>query len=295
MVLYNAFLAVVIVGIAYVIGEWVSTITKAWIPSVLVTAIIFLIGFWTVIPKTVSEDSGLSSFAGTIGVLMFITHIGTVISLKQLVEQWKTVVVCLVGLVGMVALCWFICPIIMDKNLVIAGLPPLTGGIVAALTMQGAAEAAGLKEAAVFAIAMYSVQGLAGYPITALCLHSEGRKLLKEWRSGDLNLSQKEIDKMKTVGLTTIADDSGTKKLIPPLPDKFNTPVFIIVKLALSVWLSSIVGQLIPQIPTIVWCLIISVILTRIGFLDTSSMTRANTYTIFMFAAMLSVFSGLAC
>lgn len=76
MVLYNAFLAVVIVGIAYVIGEWVSTITKAWIPSVLVTAIIFLIGFWTVIPKTVSEDSGLSSFAGTIGVLMFITHIG---------------------------------------------------------------------------------------------------------------------------------------------------------------------------------------------------------------------------
>ncbi|NCE99444.1 hypothetical protein [Emergencia sp. 1XD21-10] len=294
MVLYNAFLAVVIVGIAYVIGEWVSTITRAWVPSVLVTAIIFLIGFWTVIPKTVSEDSGLSSFAGTIGVLMFITHIGTVISLKQLVEQWKTVVVCLVGLVGMVALCWFICPIIMDKNLVIAGLPPLTGGIVAALTMQGAAEAAGLKEAAVFAIAMYSVQGLAGYPITALCLHSEGRKLLKEWRSGDLNLSQKEIDKMKTVGLTTIADDSGTKKLIPPLPDKFNTPVFIIVKLALSVWLSSIVGQLIPQIPTIVWCLIISVILTRIGFLDTSLMTRANTYTIFMFAAMLSVFSGLA-
>lgn len=180
MVLYNAFLAVVIVGIAYVIGEWVSTITRAWVPSVLVTAIIFLIGFWTVIPKTVSEDSGLSSFAGTIGVLMFITHIGTVISLKQLVEQWKTVVVCLVGLVGMVALCWFICPIIMDKNLVIAGLPPLTGGIVAALTMQGAAEAAGLKEAAVFAIAMYSVQGLAGYPITALCLHSEGRKLLKE-------------------------------------------------------------------------------------------------------------------
>lgn len=293
MVLYNAFLAVVIVCVCYVIGEWVADLSKAWIPSVLVTAILFLIGYWTVFPATLNDDTGLASFASTIGVLMFITHIGTVISLKQLIEQWKTVVVCLVGLVGMVALCWFICPLIMEKTLVIAGLPPLTGGIVAALTMQKAATAAGLKEAAVFAIAMYSVQGLAGYPITALCLHAEGKRLIKEWRSGTLNLSEAEIAKMKTIGLSTIGDDSDIKKPIPPIPDKFNTPVLIIGKVALSVWISSLVGQLIPQIPTIVWCLIISVILTRLGFLDTSSLSRANTYTIFMFAAMLSVFSGL--
>lgn len=293
MVLYNAFLAVVIVCVCYVIGEWVADISKAWIPSVLVTAILFLIGYWTVFPATLNDDTGLASFASTIGVLMFITHIGTVISLKQLIEQWKTVVVCLVGLAGMVALCWFICPLIMEKTLVIAGLPPLTGGIVAALTMQKAATVAGLKEAAVFAIAMYSVQGLAGYPITALCLHAEGKRLIKEWRSGSLNLSEAEIAKMKTIGLSTIGDDSDIKKPIPPIPDKYNTPVLIIGKVALSVWISSLVGQLIPQIPTIVWCLIISVILTRLGFLDTSSLSRANTYTIFMFAAMLSVFSGL--
>ena len=293
MVLYNAFLAVVLVCVCYVIGEWVADLSKAWIPSVLVTAILFLIGYWTVFPATLNDDTGLASFASTIGVLMFITHIGTVISLKQLIEQWKTVVVCLVGLVGMVALCWFICPLIMEKTLVIAGLPPLTGGIVAALTMQKAATAAGLKEAAVFAIAMYSVQGLAGYPITALCLHAEGKRLIKEWRSGSLNLSEAEIAKMKTIGLSTIGDDSDIKKPIPPIPAKFNTPVLIIGKVALSVWISSLVGQLIPQIPTIVWCLIISVILTRLGFLDTSSLSRANTYTIFMFAAMLSVFSGL--
>lgn len=294
MVLYNAFLALVIVAMAYVIGEWLSDISNAWIPSVLVTAIIFLIGYWTVFPSTIADDTGLTAFAGTIAVLMFITHIGTVISLKQLIEQWKTVVICLVGLVGMVVLCWFICPLIMDRTLVIAGLPPLTGGIVAALTMQSAAEAAGLKEAAVFAIAMYSVQGLAGYPITAICLHAEGKKLIKDWQTVKETLSQEEIDRMKTIGLSTIGDDSDVKKPIPPLPARFNTPVFIIAKVAFSVWISSLLGQVIPQIPTIVWCLIVSVILTRLGFLDTSSLSRANTYTIFMFAAMLSVFGGLA-
>lgn len=293
MVLYNAFLALAIVAVAYVIGEWVSSITHAWVPSVLVTAFIFLFGYWTVFPKTIADDTGLIAFANTIGVMMFVTHIGTVISLKQLIEQWKTVVICLIGLVGMVALCWFICPLVMDKNLVIAGLPPLTGGIIAALTMQQAAEEAGLATAAVFAIAMYSVQGLAGYPITAVCLHAEGKKLLKEWRSGELNLSRQEIEKMKTIGLTTIGDDSDIKKPIPPLPDKWNSPVLIIAKLAVSVWISSLLGQAIPQMPTIVWCLIVSIILTRLGFLDTSALSRGNTYTIFMFAAMLSVFAGL--
>lgn len=54
---------------------------------------------------------------------------GTVISIKQLVEQWKVIVVCLAGLAGMCLLSLVICPMLMDKSLVIAGLPPLTGGI----------------------------------------------------------------------------------------------------------------------------------------------------------------------
>lgn len=102
MVMYNAFLALIVVAIAYVIGEWISEITHAWVPSILVTSIIFLIGYWTIFPNSIAEDSGLIDFAGKIAVLMFITHIGTVISLKQLIEQWKTVVICLVGLLGMV-------------------------------------------------------------------------------------------------------------------------------------------------------------------------------------------------
>lgn len=294
MVLYNAFSALIIVAIAYVIGEWISDLTHAWVPSILVTAIIFMVGFWTFLPKTIGDDTGLVPFASKIAVLMFITHIGSVISLKQLIEQWKTVVICLVGLFGMVVLAWFICPLFMDKNLVISGLPPLTGGIVAALTMQNAATHAGLKTAAVFAIAMYSIQGLAGYPITAICLHAEGKKLIREWQSGELDLTKAEIAKMKTIGLSTIADDSDVKKPIPPLPERFNTPVFIIAKVAFSVWISTLIGQVVTAVPTIVWCLIVAVILTRLGFLDTSALVRANTYSIFMFAAMLTVFVGLA-
>lgn len=243
MTLYNAFIAFVIVGIAFVIGDIVSEKTHAWVPSVFVTAVLFLAGYWTVMPKTIGTDSGMVPFAGTIAIFMFIVHIGTVISLKQLIEQWRTVVVCLVGLAGMVILGYFIGKAVMPRELVIAGIPPLTGGIVAALTMQQAATAAGLKEAAVFAIAMYCVQGFAGYPLTALCLHREGTKLLKEWRSGSVHLTEEEKAKMRTIGLDKIADESDVNKPLH-LPDWMCTPMMTLIKIAFTAWCASLMGQL---------------------------------------------------
>ena len=160
--MYNFALAFVLCAAVYIIGEVVSTATKAWIPSVFVTAAIILVGYWTVLPTTLISDAVLIPFGSTIGIYLLITHMGTVISIKQLLEQWKTIVVCLAGLAGMCVLALFVCPLLMDRSFVVAGLPPLTGGIVAATTMMEAANAAGLKEAAVFAIAMYCVQGWRG-------------------------------------------------------------------------------------------------------------------------------------
>ena len=76
--MYNFALAFVICGVVYFIGEAVSNLTKAWIPSVFVTAAVLLVGFWTVIPTTVVSDSMLIPFGSTIGIYLLITHMGTV-------------------------------------------------------------------------------------------------------------------------------------------------------------------------------------------------------------------------
>lgn len=290
--MYNFVLAFVICAAAYVIGEVVATVTKAWIPSVFVTATVMLVGYWTVLPKEVIGDSNMLTFASTIGIYLIITHMGTVISLKQLIQQWKTVTICLVGLAGMIALAWFIAPLFMDKTLVIAGLPPLTGGIVAATTMQAAATDAGLPVAAVFAIAMYCVQGFAGYPITAVCLQAEGKKLLKQLRSGEIVLTDRDRAEMASVGMTAIADDSNVKKLIPKMPDKFNTPVMMFLKLGLVAYLAFMLGQW-TGLSGAVWALICGVFFTTIGFLDTNLLNRANSFQIIMFALMMYIFDGL--
>ena len=210
--MYNFVLAFVLCAAAYIIGEVVSTVTKAWIPSVFVTAIVMLVGYWTVFPHDLVSDSKLIPFGSTLGIYLLITHMGTVISLKQLKAQWKTIVVCLSGLAGMCVLSWFICPLFMDKTLVIAGLPPLTGGIIAATTMQTAAANAGLEVAAVFAITMYCVQGFAGYPITAVCLQVEGKRLLKEFRDGG------SVPVALAENPMAMVDEPDRKTLIPLCP-----------------------------------------------------------------------------
>lgn len=290
--MYNFVLAFVICAVVYVIGEWVSTATKAWVPSVFVTAVVLLIGYWTVLPKELVTEAGLIPFANTIGIYLLITHIGTIISLKQLMQQWKTVVVCLVGLGGMIAIGYFAAPMFMDKTLVIAGLPPLTGGIVAATTMSDAAKNAGLTVASVFAIAMYCVQGFAGYPLTALCLQKEGRRLLKEYRSGNVVLTDKEKAEMASIGMTAIADDSDVKKLLPKLPDKWNSAVVMLGKLGFVAWIASQLGMHTP-VSGVIWALVLGIVATTIGFLESNLLNRANSYWIMMFALMMYVFDGL--
>lgn len=294
--MYNFALAFVICAVIYVIGEIVSTATKAWIPSVFVSAVVIMIGYWTFLPETLVTDSMLIPFGSTIGIYLLITHMGTVISLKQLAEQWKTIVVCLAGLAGMCALCLIICPMLMDKSYVIAGLPPLTGGIIAATTMMDAANNAGLPEAALFAIAMYCVQGFAGYPLTAVCLQLEGKKMIQSYRSGDVAIaaSSNAVDE---VNGKLVSNEAPKKKLLPAIPGKWNSTVMVLGKVGVVAFIATQCAKIsFPVIGTIsgaVWTLVLGIIFTTIGFLDENSLNKSNSYGIIMFALMMYVFDGL--
>lgn len=279
-------------AIVYYIGEFVGTKTKAWIPSVFVTATLFLIGYWTFFPKDIVVLAGMGPpLGGLLAIMLCITHMGTIISIKQLVEQWKVIVITLAGLVGMVALAWFICIPLVGKEYVIAGLPPLTGGIVAATMMNQAALEKGLMSAAVLAIAMYAIQGFVGYPLTAIMLKKEGRKLLADYRAGKVSLAT-------TAG--TVDEDAGNmkveinerKKLIPQMPEKYSSTAFILLKMMFSAYLSSVLAKW-TGLNQAVWALILGIVLTEIGFLDRDSLNKAKSYGFLMFVLMIFVFAGL--
>lgn len=291
--MYNFLLAFVACGVVILIGDFVARITKAWIPSVFVSAILILIGYWTFLPHNLVKDSFLIPFGATLGIFLLITHLGTIISLKQLLAQWRTAIVCLSGLSGMVIACYFVAPLFMDRTLVIAGLPPLTGGIVAATMMQGAATKAGLTVAAVFAISMYCVQGFAGYPLTAICLKREGARLLEGHRKGELSISEDDLEAVHSA--TKLGEgkvDEPTARLPLQLPESFNSPVMILTKLGLVAYLALLIGPK-TGISAAIWALILGIIFCRLGFLDRNALVKANSAGIMMMALTMYIFDGL--
>lgn len=285
--MYNFALAFVICAGAYVLGEVVSTLTKAWIPAIFVTALFFLVGYWTVIPYDLVKDANLLDFGGTLGIYLCIVHIGTLLSVKQLLAQWKTVIVCLIGLAGMCVLCYVFCPIFMDRTLMIVGLPPLTGGVVATTMMKAEALNKGLELAAVFAVTMFCVQGFAGYPLTAVCLQMEGKRLLGSFRSGKIGGAFEG-----TSADSGTLDMSAKKKLIPPIPEKFDSAVLTLGKVALTAWLAIMIGSF-TGISGAIIALLLSVVLCALGFLEPNALGKANSYGILSFALTVYVFDGL--
>ena len=293
--MYNYMLAFVFCAVAYIVGEYVSNATKAWVPSVFVTAAMMLVGYWTIFPNSLVADSNLIPFGSSIAMYLIVTHMGTVISFKQLFAQWKTIVVCLAGLAGMAVLALVVCPMIIDREFVITGLPPLTGGLVAATIMSDAAKEKGLAEAAVFAISMYCIQGFAGYPLTSIVLKIEGKKMLAEYRGG--NHASAATGKVDEVNGKIVSEEAPKKKLIPELPSKWNSQVVMLGKLGLVCWLATMMAKIpvpvIGNISGLVWGLILGIIFTSIGFLDENILTKANSYGIVMFALLMYMFNGL--
>lgn len=287
----DSIVAFLIVASVYYIGEFVGAKTKAWVPSVFVTAALFLIGYWTFFPEDIVVLAGLGPpLGGLLVILLCITHMGTIISIKQLLSQWKVVVITLAGLAGMIILAWFIAMPLAGREYVIAGLPPLTGGIVAATIMNEAALAKGLTSAAVLAIAMYAIQGFVGYPLTSIMLKKEGKRLLKTYSkeeiAASLNNNKGNEDSEADVA------KAPKKRLIPAIPEKYSTPAFILGKLMLVAWVSSKLGA-ITGLNQAVWALVLGIVFTEIGFLDKDSLNKAKSYGFLMFILMVYIFSGL--
>ena len=163
--------------------------------------------------------------------------------------------------------------------------------------MMNKAQELGLAEAAIFAIAMYCVQGFAGYPLTAVCLQLEGKKMLKAFRAGEVKLEKTgaEVDEVNGKLVTA---EAPKKKLIPALPEKYNSTVVILGKLAIVAWMGTQLGKVVipglnMTISGAVWALVLGILFTTIGFLDENSLNKANSYGIVMFALMMYIFDGL--
>ena len=281
-------MALCLVLLALTLGDVISAMTKAFVPSVFVSAIIFVIGFWTIFPADIVDLSGIGNPLAQLAILLLITHMGTLMSLKELASQWRTIIISLAGIVGICVGAVALGTVVFDWETAIIATPPLTGGLVASIMMADAATAKGLNDLAVLAILVYVAQGFAGYPLTSILLRKEGNKLLSDFRSGKIKSSAKsEVEE-------TIKEESKLR-IIPKLPEKYDTTYMVLLRVALvalvAVKLEGLTGATISKY---VIALVLGAIASEMGLIDRKPLVKSGSFGILITSLMAFVMAGLA-
>lgn len=277
--------AFAIIMIVLTIGEIVSLKTKAFVPSVFVSAVLFLMGFWTFLPKDLIPKGSFATPLVYISMYLLLVHLGTLMNIKELLGQWKAVLISLGGLIGICIMTLTVGKFFFGWQTVVAGTPPLTGGVVASILMSKAAADKGLTSISVLATCMYIMQGFIGYPISAYCLKKEAKRVLGLYRNGDKEALTKTNLETETI--------TEKRKLIPPLPEKYQTPYVILMKLGLIAWIATKIAPFV-HINQFVVCLILGVIFCQLGFLEEKALNKANAFGFLMTVLMAFIFSSLA-
>lgn len=279
----NGLYALTIIMIVYAIGDIIATKTKAIISMLFIASIVFAVGFWNGLPATIFDDSSLKLFAGvTVGLLL--VHMGTTIKMRDLIKEWKTVLLVLASTIAICLGVYFVGGLIIDKYMALIGAPILGGGVVAFLVMSEALAKAG-DNIIIFGSLVLVIQGVVGFPIASILCKKEALRLKGQIDARTLTLNKP---------LET-AENRPAWRIFPPMPADYNGDNFVIAKLAvvacLAQWLSGLTGG---KVNMLVICLLLGVIAREIGFLEEGSLTKANGFTFVIGAVLVNVFASLA-
>lgn len=239
-----------IVMLVYGVGDLLGVITKAKISSVFVVMATFLVLFITgVFPADIIDQAGLTSMASMAPALL-IFHMGTTINLKQLINEWRTVVTAILSMLVVAVVVFLLSPIIGYENAIVA-IPVLNGGIISTQIMSEAATNAGLAVPAALAAILYAVKKFAGsYPASMLGVR-EANDILEKYRANPNDPMFAETSNDTANGKTGFANQY----------EKYFTDFVCIMITVFFGWVSVVLGKLIPQVNMSIWALVLGAVM----------------------------------
>lgn len=266
----------------YAFGEKITQATKGLVSTMLIVSVAYIALFISgIMPKASPADTGLLNATNLVGTMLMITHLGTIIKFKDLLNEWKTVLICLAGFVGILVLCLFVGSAIFDREYAMTAVAPISGGIIAAQITAEVCTEAGRADLASFAFLVMSFQGFIGMPLASFFLKRQCDKLIGEG--------------LHQVGITSGENaETVKKKLFKPVPDIKNTWGLQICKLALVAVLASLFGKYIllgifkVNVSAAVLVLFFGILFHEIGFLDDNILVKAGGFNIFMLGLFMS-------
>lgn len=272
----------------YLVGTLVSTFTKAKLPAMFVVSVLFLIGFWTILPKDIIVTSGMKTVSD-IGFLVVLVHVGTLFEIQDMKKEWRVVVVVLSAIVGICAFVGLGITVLFGKDMALCAIPPLTGGGIATMLISQAATEAGNNQASLLAIMILTLQTLLGFPLSSYTLKKEASKLLVDFRNGEVvtvaNSSAKSAESKKIT-------------LVETIPAKYRDSTFqlfccVFLGFAAN-WLGAIVAPVTGNIVNkSLLGILFGIVAYSFGLIEKAPLTKAGAFPFLMLSLTLNMMTNL--
>lgn len=259
----------------FFVGEQVSNLTKGIFGTGFVGAILFIALYWTgIMPTDAVANTGLVAMLSKLLIPMLIVNLGTMISLNDMLKEWKTILTALAGFVTLALFAYTLGIMLLGREYALVGACPISGGTIAGVIAQETCEAAGRPELGAYAMLLVSLQGLVAMPCAAACLRMVGSKLIKE---------KADLDHLGGESKVNI-----NIRVIKTWPAKFQSYFFGLMRIAAVAVVGNVLsGVTGGKLNVNIAYLIVGILFTELGFLDKQHLTKANAYGF----VMVSLFS----
>ena len=276
-----------VVLVLFAIGDLIASKTKAKVSAVFVTLLLFLILFVTkAIPADIIEKAGMTA-AASWSVPMIMFSMGTMLNVKQFIDEWRTA---WLGIVAVIV-CVSLCIPLFGKSTVLTSIPVINGALPATTIMTQAALEKGLTLAAATATVVFAIQKFIGTPIASRAALQEANRLLVEYheaKSKGIDLANVDTDKKE-------AENTGTKvkQAFCEKYDKYYSTNVCIFFIALFSYLGYELSEIIHVNYSIV-CLVVGVLVTRIGIVPKDILEKGKIKGFINMVVFAAVIPSLA-
>ena len=276
--MFSSFMIVLIV---FALGDIVGKITKGKLSGMMVVMLLFLVGFLTkLFPADIIDQGGLTALS-KLALAMVLFNMGTTLNVKQLIEEWRTVLMAALCMLASCVVMLLVSPII-GFDTVLVGMPVINGAAMATSLMASAAAEKGLATAAALCAVIYSVQKFVGAPIASAMGIRYGKKLLKAYRENPAQFKKQET-----------GNGASAKVSFADKHKEWYSANVMMALVAAGSWVAHILGDLTP-INYSIWALLLGVACAASGLVPTKPLQKSNSYGLMMVAVFGSIIPSLA-
>lgn len=276
--MFSSFMVVLIV---FALGDIVGKITKGKLSGMMVVMLLFLVGFLTkLIPADIIDQGGLTALS-KLAIAMVLFNMGTTLNVKQLIEEWRTVLMAALCMLASCLVMLLVSPIIGFDTMLV-GMPVINGAAMATSLMASAAAEKGLATAAALCAVIYSVQKFVGAPIASAMGIRYGKKLLKAYRENPAQFKKQET-----------GNGASAKVSFADKHKEWYSANVMMALVAAGSWVAHILGDLTP-INYSIWALLLGVVCAASGLVPTKPLQKSNSYGLMMVAVFGSIIPSLA-